>query len=1565
MKKIILLSVGICLVLLLTQFIVSENDSSVFNMSNSDDILENGSIINDTLIIDNTSNEIIINEENIISEEKSVDNTKNTISYDKQRTELTNQLNGDIQESKFYISTDSITGKVRFIGSDLSNAIVHPSSFDINSATSEDSARQFLSDYGSYLGIKNENSELSLIYSKNLNDGRSVVRMQQEYDGVPVFGGEMIVQMNSEKSIISVGSKIMPDLNVDTGYTIDADEASEKSLNAVAKYYKVDASSLQTTIPELWIYDPRVFGDNNVFIKNPVLVWRMDVFNGDLDTPINELTLVDAKSGKIALHFTQIYTAKYRKIYDSGNVRNNSLPGSNLIRVEGGAASGISDANYAYNYSGDTYDFYYNYFDRDSIDDLGMNLTSTVRFCYTTGACPYANAFWNGEQMTYGNGYSSADDVVAHEMSHGVTENESNLFYYMQSGAINEAFSDIMGEFVDLTNNAGDDSDEVRWLMGEDLSIGAIRSASDPTLYGDPDSMNSTNYYCGTGDNGGVHYNSGVANKAAYLITDGDTFNGYTITGIGINKTAQLFYEANTNLLTSGSDYSDLYDALIQAAINLNFSSSEKLTVEKAVNATQMGKEIVCTMIEAPVCDIGAAHNLFFDDLENITSGYWTTVLSSGTYGFYYPQNPNGYDTDSTYATSGRYNIWGDDPSSATESYIKMNLNVSLQSGTEPYLYFKHAYGFEDEDTCYDGGVIEYSLNGGATWVDGGSLIINNNYTGTIFDGLGNPLADRPAFCGTSYGYTSSKLNLSSLAGQNISFRFRIGADAFTGDYGWFIDDVRIYTCLETTAPVVHLISPRNNTFRNFENTSHLFNVTDDSGPANCTFFWNDFSLSNSNSQYPIPVDGSEQDAGNLTSSDGNVTWTINCTDSAGNTGAGEVWIYTVDTIYPTISFESDTTAAGNHNQNWIYVNVTANDTNFNSTIITLYNSTMGWIQRVEELASKNLAYNFTGLSDGTYYINATTSDLAGNVNNTATRNITLDTTSPRINLTYPRNTTYTSVIASINYTLTEINQQTCWFYNGTANNTITCGQNITANISSSQGSNTWIVYANDSTGNMNSSSITFFVDSINPTINFTSPTEISGLTNSTRNYLLVNVTANDTNLKNITIRLYNSSRTIINSTNSTTSPLYANFSNLADGTYYLNATACDNAGNCNNTETINITIDANPPIITINSPALNSYYKSAISFNVTLNKNGTCLYSIDGAINKSMSPSADNRNFNATNSSMSQAAHNVTFSCNDTYNTWNFTSRAFYFDTTAPVVTLISPEDGSTDYEEDEDINFKYNVTDAFGIANCSLLIDEEVISTDTTITNNDDEQTISYDGISSSETYEWTIKCYDYAGNSHEPSGWTIEIQAKSDDTPDGGSPGGGSDDPVIYKVSDTKLSQGYTKQMGVGDKLNFSVDSTSHILTLKSIKGKNATITIASTPQTITLKEGEEIKLDLASDNYYDIIVKLMNISGSTAKINIKSIYELKPPTLRSTTNSSSNLTTNSSLGNTEGNDGWTNESWMNKLVNSFKEFFLDTFSNKCVLIGAGVLVVGGIVCLVLYVRKKIRQKKGWDK
>ncbi len=245
------------------------------------------------------------------------------------------------------------------------------------------------------------------------------------------------------------------------------------------------------------------------------------------------------------------------------------------------------DADNAHRYAADTFVFYNTHHGRNSFDNHGGTIVSTVNF-----GVGYQNAFWDGTQMVYGDNMA-ADDVVGHEITHGVTQYASNLIYSYQSGAINESLSDVWGEFIDQTNGSGNDSAAVKWLMGEDTPLGAIRSMSDPTLFGDPDKMSSPYYYTGSGDNGGVHFNSGVNNKAAFLMTDGGTFNGRTITGIGLNKTAAVYYEAQANLLTAGSNYNDLYYILIQACQNLlggssGISQSDCNQVKTSAEAVEM-----------------------------------------------------------------------------------------------------------------------------------------------------------------------------------------------------------------------------------------------------------------------------------------------------------------------------------------------------------------------------------------------------------------------------------------------------------------------------------------------------------------------------------------------------------------------------------------------------------------------------------------------------------------------------------------------------------------------------------------------------------------------------------------------------------------------------------------------------------------------------------------------------------------------------------------------------------------------------------------------------------------
>ena len=511
------------------------------------------------------------------------------------------------------------TGKVRFVGMEPERAVGQSLSASAT-RTPEQAARGFLTEHGSPFGLTDQAQELTVQRQTVAGRGRTFVKFQQEHRGIPVFGGELIVQVGANDHIVSANGEILPDIELDVQPQVRGGQAAQIGREAVAKWHGVEAGSLAVSEPSLWIYNPVLVGSDTGPTR---LVWRVEVSSVDL-LPIRELVLVDARRGSIALHFNQVHTFRNRETYDAGSSA--ALPGT-LVCDEANptCAGGIADAVAAHIYAGHTYDFYSTYHSRDSIDGSGLPLKSTVRYCPSATECPYANAFWNGVQMVYGAGYSAADDVVAHELTHGVTQYESGLYYYYQSGAINESFSDLWGEFVDLTNNAGNDSESVRWFMGEDIpGINGIRYMKNPSMapFYDPDRMTSAYYVTGATDSGGVHANSGVNNKAVYLMTDGGTFNGYTISPLGISKVAAIYYEVQSNMLASGSDYADLYDMLYQGCLNLvgsgGITAADCNEVRDAANAVEMNQLPAGDInTDAPICPAGQeASSVFFDDLE-------------------------------------------------------------------------------------------------------------------------------------------------------------------------------------------------------------------------------------------------------------------------------------------------------------------------------------------------------------------------------------------------------------------------------------------------------------------------------------------------------------------------------------------------------------------------------------------------------------------------------------------------------------------------------------------------------------------------------------------------------------------------------------------------------------------------------------------------------------------------------------------------------------------------------------------------------------------------------------
>jgi Zn-dependent metalloprotease len=477
---------------------------------------------------------------------------------------------------------ERVNGRLQFIGTAAGMPIKQPMNIQ-KIASPEEAARGYLSVCGPLFGVSNQTTELQIKRQNTTEDGRSVVHFRQSYQGIPIFGAELVIQLNATNDIIMVNGDILPGIQLDIMPTINMISARKTALQLVAEKYGLESGSLTASEPELSIYDPGLIQEAG---GETLLVWQMEVTPVELK-PIRELVLVDAQLGTVVLSLNQIDATRNRETYTAGN---STIQPGTLVCDESNptCTGGDTDAVNAHVYAGDTYDFYLSYHGRDSLDNAGMALISTVH--YDNGYC---NAFWNGVQMTYGDGcFIVVDDIVAHEMTHGVTEHESNLIYSNESGAINESFSDIWGEFVDFTNGKGNDISAVRWYIGEDSSSGSMRYMKDPTIYGDPDRIGSPNFYHGSNDNGGVHTNSGVSNKAAYLITDGDTFNGYTVTGIGITKTAKIYYEAQTNILTPTSKYTDLYDALYQACNNLigtsGIISNDCTQVRNATLATEM-----------------------------------------------------------------------------------------------------------------------------------------------------------------------------------------------------------------------------------------------------------------------------------------------------------------------------------------------------------------------------------------------------------------------------------------------------------------------------------------------------------------------------------------------------------------------------------------------------------------------------------------------------------------------------------------------------------------------------------------------------------------------------------------------------------------------------------------------------------------------------------------------------------------------------------------------------------------------------------------------------------------
>jgi Zn-dependent metalloprotease len=299
----------------------------------------------------------------------------------------------------------------------------------------------------------------------------------------------------------------------------------------------------------------------------PPHILRAIVENGDAEQrarALQALALSERVRGRREL-LGDIATAlpgggagKQRAVYDAKH--GSQLPGAKA-RSEGDPPDKDVAVNEAYDGAGTTYDLYHDVFGRDSIDDRGMPLVSTVHY-----RRDYDNAFWDGAQMVYGDGdgkifqrFTRAIDVIGHELTHGVTQYEASLDYAEQPGALNESFSDVFGSLV-KQRALGQTAEQADWLIGAGLFTAAVRGAAlrsmaapgtaydDPLIGKDPQPADMAHYVETADDNGGVHINSGIPNRAFYLAA-------VAIGGFAWETAGQVWYVTLRDRLRPTSDF--------------------------------------------------------------------------------------------------------------------------------------------------------------------------------------------------------------------------------------------------------------------------------------------------------------------------------------------------------------------------------------------------------------------------------------------------------------------------------------------------------------------------------------------------------------------------------------------------------------------------------------------------------------------------------------------------------------------------------------------------------------------------------------------------------------------------------------------------------------------------------------------------------------------------------------------------------------------------------------------------------------------------------------------------
>ncbi len=475
-------------------------------------------------------------------------------------------------------------------------------------------ARQAISQYGGAFGASTTQLSLKSVETDRL--GMAHVRFSQVYRGVFVYGGELVVHLKSNGSLRSINGNFLQNISLNATPAFSGDDALEE---AVAAWNEEHPGVIpEAAYPALYVFSSSSLSDG---ADGPYfLVYAVQIRN--LDKGYNESFFVDAHTKTLIYHLNNVRNATRREVYDCTNSAlgcvidktDSKYPGYVFGRSEGQPERGAnpitqtSTTDILYTRLKVVRDYYREKFNRDGGNGQG-GLGDGTHVPFTTeraylrpGECPTGG---------YNDGYSihlcstsQLIDVIGHEYSHSVT---NFLVYQGQSGALAEAFSELNQEGFQHYLKANND-----WLWAaEDTPSGWLPdSFMDPHVqgYAGPyaDRFYDSLFYCGTfWDNGGVHLNSMMIGKAAYLASEGGSFNGCNdIKGIGLDRVLQIWYRAYTQYMTATSNFNAAYTYFNQACQDL-YGNPICYQLDKALRAVELDQPGRCSGIprQAPQCD--------------------------------------------------------------------------------------------------------------------------------------------------------------------------------------------------------------------------------------------------------------------------------------------------------------------------------------------------------------------------------------------------------------------------------------------------------------------------------------------------------------------------------------------------------------------------------------------------------------------------------------------------------------------------------------------------------------------------------------------------------------------------------------------------------------------------------------------------------------------------------------------------------------------------------------------------------------------------------------------------